>query len=360
MGAAQVSGPAATPKGLHHSFGIAAVAAAIPLMMIQKRMGHSSLLTTAIYLDASGTEERRIAFRLWRWELRRLLDFPRGSAPGLYDSGILNWALPQFWCRSGSAGGKKSRLVGQHARSQQFEPGAAIHLALMSLSRFTCPSTGPLLQGSVTAAATAGQSRFNPPANLAMEGNPSFWTSFIQALSSGGRPPRARCESLPPSRARAADGGRIDKWTIRRSSSGFKDSARRVTRMATRRGDIVLAAARQALWLCLDALSPPLGDELSHHAPAAAVALPLDFAPQLRAVLTTCPPTPFQVPLKTIQPRRTLGRLAFRKAVGAQPTPHDLAIEAELCGDRLLGKRMAVELDRLFIVLEPAPATLLG
>ena len=70
MRAAEVSGPAATPKGLRHSFGVVAVAAAIPLMMIQKWMGHSSLLTTAIYLDVSGTEERRIAFRMWRWELR--------------------------------------------------------------------------------------------------------------------------------------------------------------------------------------------------------------------------------------------------------------------------------------------------
>ena len=70
MRAAEVSGPAATPKGLRHSFGIAALTAAIPLTMIQKWMGHSDILTTAIYLDASGTEERRIAFRMWQWELR--------------------------------------------------------------------------------------------------------------------------------------------------------------------------------------------------------------------------------------------------------------------------------------------------
>lgn len=70
MRAAEVSGPAATPKGLRHSFGIAALTATVPLMMIQKWLGHSSILTTAIYLDASGTEERRIAFRMWQWELR--------------------------------------------------------------------------------------------------------------------------------------------------------------------------------------------------------------------------------------------------------------------------------------------------
>lgn len=70
MKAADVDAAAANPRGLRHSFGIVAVAAAIPLTMIQKWMGHADLSTTAIYLDASGAEERRIAYRMWRWELR--------------------------------------------------------------------------------------------------------------------------------------------------------------------------------------------------------------------------------------------------------------------------------------------------
>ena len=50
MTAAEVEGSAATPKGLRHCFGIVAVAAAVPLTIIQKWMGHSDVATTAIYL----------------------------------------------------------------------------------------------------------------------------------------------------------------------------------------------------------------------------------------------------------------------------------------------------------------------
>ena len=53
MRAAEVDGAAATPRGLRHTFGIVAVAAAVPLTIIQKWMGHSDVATTAIYLDVS-------------------------------------------------------------------------------------------------------------------------------------------------------------------------------------------------------------------------------------------------------------------------------------------------------------------
>jgi integrase/recombinase XerD len=65
-----VDGAAGTPKGLRHGFGIAAVASAVPLTMIQKWMGHTDISTTAIYLDASGAEERLIAIRMWQDVLR--------------------------------------------------------------------------------------------------------------------------------------------------------------------------------------------------------------------------------------------------------------------------------------------------
>ena len=47
MRAAEVDGAAATPRGLRHTFGIVAVAAAVPLTIIQKWMGHSDVATTA-------------------------------------------------------------------------------------------------------------------------------------------------------------------------------------------------------------------------------------------------------------------------------------------------------------------------
>ena len=56
----------ATPKGLRHGFGLHAVRSRIPLNLIQRWLGHARMETTAIYLQAVGTEEREIARRMWR------------------------------------------------------------------------------------------------------------------------------------------------------------------------------------------------------------------------------------------------------------------------------------------------------
>ena len=66
MDKAGISGPQASPKGLRHGFGVAAVQAGIPLNMVQKWLGHAQLSTTAIYADAVGAEEQAIAERMWR------------------------------------------------------------------------------------------------------------------------------------------------------------------------------------------------------------------------------------------------------------------------------------------------------
>ena len=65
MGAAGLDGLHASPKGLRHGFGVAAVTADIPLNLVQKWLGHAQLSTTAIYADAVGTEEQDIARRMW-------------------------------------------------------------------------------------------------------------------------------------------------------------------------------------------------------------------------------------------------------------------------------------------------------
>lgn len=65
MQAAGVEGRHATPRGLRHGFGIKAVTSEIPLNMAQKWLGHARLATTAIYTDATGPEEKRIAERMW-------------------------------------------------------------------------------------------------------------------------------------------------------------------------------------------------------------------------------------------------------------------------------------------------------
>lgn len=66
MAAAGLEGPQASPKGLRHGFGVAAVAAGIPLNLVQKWLGHAQLSTTAIYANAVGAEEQEIAQRMWR------------------------------------------------------------------------------------------------------------------------------------------------------------------------------------------------------------------------------------------------------------------------------------------------------
>jgi len=55
----------ATPKGLRHGFGLHAIRNGVPLNLVQKWLGHARMETTAIYLQATGPEEREMAERMW-------------------------------------------------------------------------------------------------------------------------------------------------------------------------------------------------------------------------------------------------------------------------------------------------------
>lgn len=66
MAMADVSESAAMPKGLRHSFAVAAFRKSIPPHLVQRWLGHASLETTSIYGDMIGQEEREFASRLWR------------------------------------------------------------------------------------------------------------------------------------------------------------------------------------------------------------------------------------------------------------------------------------------------------
>jgi hypothetical protein len=64
--AAGLEGVPASPKGLRHGFGVAAVTAGIPLNLVQKWLGrHAQLSTTAVYANAVGAEEKDVARRMW-------------------------------------------------------------------------------------------------------------------------------------------------------------------------------------------------------------------------------------------------------------------------------------------------------
>lgn len=69
MKQANITGPQASPKGLRHSFAIAAISAGVPLNLVQRWLGHADMATTAIYTHVVGNEEKQIAEKMWRaWQ----------------------------------------------------------------------------------------------------------------------------------------------------------------------------------------------------------------------------------------------------------------------------------------------------
>jgi integrase len=76
MQAAGLEGVPASPKGLRHGFGVAAVTAGIPLNLVQRWLGHAQLSTTAVYANA----------RRWRGEGHRTPNVePNKQAAGSSD-----------------------------------------------------------------------------------------------------------------------------------------------------------------------------------------------------------------------------------------------------------------------------------
>lgn len=65
MEMARIRGPQATPTGLRHGFGVIAVESDVPLPLIQKWMGHSTLEITASYTSVQNYSDGEIAARMW-------------------------------------------------------------------------------------------------------------------------------------------------------------------------------------------------------------------------------------------------------------------------------------------------------
>ena len=65
MTKAGITGPQATPRGLRHAYGVAAVQAGVPLTTIAAVLGHADVSTTAIYTTAIGAEARELVSRVW-------------------------------------------------------------------------------------------------------------------------------------------------------------------------------------------------------------------------------------------------------------------------------------------------------
>ena len=62
---ADIAGPQACPRGLRHSWGVAAVTAGVPLPTIAAVLGHADLSTTALYTTVIGAQARELVARLW-------------------------------------------------------------------------------------------------------------------------------------------------------------------------------------------------------------------------------------------------------------------------------------------------------
>ena len=65
MKASNIAGAQACPKGLRHGFGIACAENNVPISLIAQWLGHASIETTIIYLNAVGKEEHDFAKRTW-------------------------------------------------------------------------------------------------------------------------------------------------------------------------------------------------------------------------------------------------------------------------------------------------------
>jgi integrase len=65
MESAGIEKSLAYPRSARHAFGVCAIQKGIALNLVQRWMGHARIETTAIYADASGSEERSVARRMW-------------------------------------------------------------------------------------------------------------------------------------------------------------------------------------------------------------------------------------------------------------------------------------------------------
>ncbi|TWB15527.1 phage integrase family protein [Nitrospirillum amazonense] len=65
MRRAQIVGPMACPKGLRHAYGIRAAEGGSTPTVIQEVLGHATLRTTMVYMNAVGVEKRALAARAW-------------------------------------------------------------------------------------------------------------------------------------------------------------------------------------------------------------------------------------------------------------------------------------------------------
>ena len=65
MAKANITGKAASPRGLRHSMGVSLAMAKVPVSTIQQVLGHASIANTMIYLDVVDDERRELVSQVW-------------------------------------------------------------------------------------------------------------------------------------------------------------------------------------------------------------------------------------------------------------------------------------------------------
>ncbi len=115
------SGPHATAKGLRHGFAIHALHSGVPINMVKRWLGHASLATTELYLEAIGSEERALAARMWQAD-------PGSTSP------VVTSSVTPCNCRQ-SPGSALPVTVSSADRSETaLRPGIKDHGVYLSLS----------------------------------------------------------------------------------------------------------------------------------------------------------------------------------------------------------------------------------
>lgn len=61
----ELDAPYACPKGLRHAFGVHLALEGVPESQIQRLLGHSSPVITAIYTNVLGLEKRKLISKIW-------------------------------------------------------------------------------------------------------------------------------------------------------------------------------------------------------------------------------------------------------------------------------------------------------
>jgi site-specific recombinase XerD len=66
LDAAGIEGPQATAKGLRHGYAVAMITGGLDVRILQKRLGHESADTTAIYMQVVGEEAHALEEEAWK------------------------------------------------------------------------------------------------------------------------------------------------------------------------------------------------------------------------------------------------------------------------------------------------------